>query len=94
MEFGTELPYEIKITCSSNKGFIVKVGCCTCVFSNKEDLLSALKEYLDDPEGMEKKYNEANKGQDLEDEVESTLPDDTEEVSNDERPTPQSLSRR
>ena len=50
MEFGKALQYDIKISTSSNKGFIVKVGCCTCIFSNKENLLSALKEYLDDPE--------------------------------------------
>lgn len=91
MEFGKALQYDIKISTSSNKGFIVKVGCCTCIFSNKENLLSALKEYLDDPEGMEKKYIEANMGQDL---VESTPPGDTEECGNDERPTPTNLSRR
>lgn len=74
MEFGKALPYDIVISSSANQGFKVKVGCCESVFSNKEDLKAALAEYIDDPESMEKKYNESNQNNGP-DAVEETAPD-------------------
>ena len=56
MEFGKALPYDIKITPTHNKGFIVKVGCCTAVFTDKKSLIGALDEYLSDPSGIEQLY--------------------------------------
>jgi len=37
-------------------GYIVTIGCQTAGFSNKEDLLKAITEYVTDPEAAEKKY--------------------------------------
>jgi hypothetical protein len=37
-------------------GYIVTIGCQTAGFSNKEDLLKAITEYVNDPEATEKKY--------------------------------------
>jgi hypothetical protein len=37
-------------------GYIVRVGCQTVVFDNKPALLSALSEYLDKPEEVEKRF--------------------------------------
>ena len=62
MEFGKAIKYGILIEPTDNKGFIVKVGCGTFAFSNKEDLKEAFNGYMDDPEGFEKKYNETTHG--------------------------------
>jgi len=61
IEFGSSIPYDIRITGSGNKGFIVNVGCATCVFSNKTEVLEAIGDYLDNPEQVEKAYNESIK---------------------------------
>jgi len=37
-------------------GYVAQVGCQKAGFSNKEDLIKALTDYINDPEGMEKKY--------------------------------------
>jgi hypothetical protein len=37
-------------------GYIVNIGCQVAGFSNKEDLLKAITEYVGDPEATEKKY--------------------------------------
>jgi hypothetical protein len=37
-------------------GYIVTIGCQVAGFSNKEDLLKAITEYVNDPEATEKKY--------------------------------------
>jgi len=60
LKFERAIPYDIRIQSSSNNGFIVTVGCCTCVFSNKDDLKKALGEFLDDPRKMEKEYNSSS----------------------------------
>jgi len=75
MEFGNALPHDIKISGSHNKGFIVKAGCCTAVFTEKEALLKAIGEYIDDPEGMEKAYNKSNVNRTQEVATEETAPD-------------------
>jgi len=57
MEFGREIKYAILIEPTDNKGFNVQVGCGKFAFSNKKDLKEAFDEFIDDPEGFEKKYN-------------------------------------
>jgi hypothetical protein len=37
-------------------GYIVSIGCQRAGFTNKEELKVAICNYIDDPEGMEKKY--------------------------------------
>jgi len=61
MEFGNPLPYDINITGSNNKGFIVKTGCCTSVFTDKKEMLAAIADYINDPEKAEKEYAASNK---------------------------------
>jgi len=60
MIFKNPLPYEIHISGSSNDGFIVKVGCCTAVFTSVKEMLAAIEEFINDPDAMEKKYNKSN----------------------------------
>jgi hypothetical protein len=60
--FGNPLPYDIHISGSGNMGFILKCGCCVCTFTDKEEMLKAIGEYIDHPGEMEKKYNTSNKG--------------------------------
>ena len=62
MEFGNALPHDINISGSGNKGFIVRVGCCTAVFTDKKEMLNAIEDYINDPKKMEKAYNESNQG--------------------------------
>ena len=57
--FENPLPYDIKITGSANRGFILTAGCCTCVFTDKQTMLKTIEDYIDDPKKMEKEYNEA-----------------------------------
>ncbi len=61
MEFGNALPYDINIRGSHNKGFIVKAGCCTLVFTDKKVMLNAIEDYINDPKKMEEEYNKLNK---------------------------------
>jgi hypothetical protein len=37
-------------------GYIVTIGCQSAGFSNKQDLLAAITEYISDPQATEKKY--------------------------------------
>ena len=59
IEFGNVLPHDIHISGSANKGFIVKTGCCTTVFTDKNSMLAAIEDYINDPDKMEKLYNES-----------------------------------
>ena len=59
--FENPLPYDIRIAGSANKGFILNAGCCTCVFTDKKEMLKAIEDYINDPKKMEKAYNESNK---------------------------------
>jgi hypothetical protein len=43
-------------------GYIVNIGCQVAGFSNKEDLLKAITEYVNDPEATEKKYYHGSAG--------------------------------
>ena len=58
MEFKKAIPREVVIQPTHNGGFIVHTGCCQLAFSEPEDLLTALRQYLIDPEKAEKSYNE------------------------------------
>jgi hypothetical protein len=59
LDLGKAIPYDIVIKPSMNKGFIVTVGCSTTVFADGADLLEGIREYIEDPVGLDKKYNEA-----------------------------------
>jgi len=59
MEFGNALPYEIRISGSHNKGFLVHVGCCMCVFTDKKTMLAAIEDYINDPKKMTLEYNQS-----------------------------------
>jgi len=59
LEFGKVTTHEIRITPTINKGFIVSVGCATLAFENQKTMMNALEDFLSNPEGMEKRYNEA-----------------------------------
>lgn len=59
MKFGKAIPYDILITATDNLGFNVKVGCCNVVFTDKDEVLSALGYYFGNPKVMEKEYNKA-----------------------------------
>ncbi len=59
MKFGKVTMHEIRITPTINKGFIVSVGCATLAFENQKTMMDALEDFLSNPEGMEKRYNEA-----------------------------------
>lgn len=58
LEFGRAIPHIINITPSDNKGFIVKIGCGTLAFSNKDDMIEAFQEYLNNPKDTEKRYTD------------------------------------
>lgn len=59
MEFKNLLPHSIEIRGTMNKGYLMQVGCAQFAFGDSDDMLELAKAYLDDPEGMVKKYNEA-----------------------------------
>jgi len=61
MEFKKLSKYNVNITHTINGGCVVKVGCCKAVFTDHNAMLIALKEYYDDPEGMEKEYYKIQK---------------------------------
>ena len=60
MEFGNALPYDINISGTGNKGFIVRVGCFTGAFTSVKTMLAAIEDYINDPKKMEKEYNNSN----------------------------------
>lgn len=57
MEFKRMSKYDINITHTANGGMIVRVGCATLSFSNPEDMMDAMKQYYENPDGMEKQFN-------------------------------------
>lgn len=69
VEFKTAMPREINIRPTANGGFIVQTGCCTLCFADNQSLVAGLRQYLDDPEGHEKRYNEMYAGQGVTQEV-------------------------
>ena len=58
MQLGKAIKYNILIEPSGNNGFIVTVGCGRFAFQNPKGLLSCLTEYLNNPEELERAYNE------------------------------------
>lgn len=61
-EFKNPLPHAIEIFGTMNQGYIMQVGCARFAYGDTDEMLDLLKRYLDDPEGMVKKYNDAGKG--------------------------------
>lgn len=57
IEFGRKTKYDILISPSNNNGFIVRVGCCTTVYNNVDDMINAIKDYLNNPNEIEEMYN-------------------------------------
>jgi len=76
MKFGKAMGRGISIRPSSNNGFIAKIGCCTMVYKNAEDLLTDLEEYLKDPKAVEKEYNDADAKIPIRRDVEEQYEDD------------------
>ena len=48
---------DVRITPDPTGGFIVQVGCAYIGYTNIKALCSDLEEYLNDPEGVRKQYN-------------------------------------
>ena len=61
LEFENLVPRQITINGSANKGFIVQCGCCTCVFTDKKEMVNAILDYINDPGKIEKEYNNSKK---------------------------------
>jgi len=58
LKFKRAIPYDIHIESTANDGFIVRVGCCICVYTNIDEMMDDIKEYINDPETAEKQYNQ------------------------------------
>lgn len=61
LEFENLVPRQIIINGSANKGFIVQCGCCTCVFTDKKEMVNAILDYINEPGKIEKEYNNSMK---------------------------------
>ncbi len=89
MEFGQISKHNIRIRHTVNGGIIAKVGCAELSFSNPKDMMDLMKQYYEDPEGMEKKYNASIGTTDAE--AEAPTPrhhEDQEEDTMEDRPQP------
>ncbi len=62
MEFGYITSNDLTIRSSGNKGFIVHVGCREFAFSNTDDLIKALREYLSSPKDVAQEFFKATEG--------------------------------
>ena len=58
MKLGKAIPFPIHIEASANMGYVATLGCATFVFVNEEALLSAIRDYVNNPEGHVKMYME------------------------------------
>ncbi len=67
MELKRISDHRITIRHTINGGIIAKIGCAELSFSSPEDMMDVMKQYYEDPKGMEKKYNEVM-GNDVTDE--------------------------
>ena len=56
MKLGRAIGVSILIEATHNGGFDVKMGCARFAYADKESLIKAISEYLDDPEGHEKMF--------------------------------------
>jgi hypothetical protein len=65
IKFREAIPYNITIKPAANGGYIVRAGCVTLCFNNIQMLIEALDEYLKNPEGVEKRYNDSRKNSSL-----------------------------
>ena len=62
MKFGMAIQHKIMIEPTANQGFVVKVGCCRRSYESSQSMIEDLMEYLSDPQGAERLYNESNGG--------------------------------
>jgi hypothetical protein len=58
MEFKKAIKYDITIKASLNGGYFVEVGCCKLAYTDPKQLTKDLLDYLQEPEKVEKAYNE------------------------------------
>ena len=58
MQLGKAIKHNILIEPSGNNGFMVTVGCGRFTFENPKGLIDSLKEYLNNPEELQKMYTE------------------------------------
>ena len=56
MNLGKVIDHNIIIEASANNGFFVIVGCCRLAYTDKNQLIADLDEFLNDPERVEKEY--------------------------------------
>ena len=56
MEFKKAFPLPIEIIASHNNGYAINVGCVRLVYTDANDLLADLAEYLRDPEKAREDY--------------------------------------
>lgn len=59
IKFKTASKYDIHIKHTVNGGMIVRIGCATLAFDNYKPMMKAMEEYYENPEGVEKVYNDA-----------------------------------
>lgn len=76
MEFKRISNYNINIRHTINGGVIVKVGCAELSFSSPADMMDVMEQYYEDPEGMERLYNDSGANEDVPQEVESSGPEE------------------
>ncbi len=56
MEFKRVINHRIEIAASANGGYVVNVGCCALVYTEPEQLIRDLGNFLRDPKGLEREY--------------------------------------
>lgn len=71
MEFNKISNYDINLRHTINGGIIVKVGCAELSFTSPEDMMDVMKQYYEDPKGMEKLYNHSGANEDVPQAVET-----------------------
>ena len=57
MEIKKMFNRDIVVSASDNNGIIVKIGCGIFCYTAIDSFLGDFREYLENPEGWEKKYN-------------------------------------
>lgn len=65
IKFEKRINHNIQIIPSANNGFIINVGCCSMCYGDSASLLLDLKKFLENPEKIEKDYNEFCYGLDV-----------------------------
>ena len=57
MIFKKAIPYDIIIQPTKNNFFVVRIGCCTMAYTDKDKMVEDLQFYLTQPKEVEKAYN-------------------------------------